>query len=353
MSDIKQIYKTILKHIDEASHVMLVMHRKPDGDTAGSALALANYLDTLEKPHTCFCIDELSPAFKYLPGYHKVTTDGAHWSPDQAKFDLVIVLDSGDLSFNGIADYVEQLTHDYKIINIDHHATNADYGHVNLVIRDASSTCEIVHDLLDHAGGLNKETATCLLTGLMTDTGGLSNLATTASSIHTASKLLQRGANLKRINDNTMQNRKMASLKLWGRALERLHLNDAGLAITCITQKDIEECGADDEAVEGISNFLNSLDQETESRAVLVLAQRTPGEIKGSLRSTHPLIDVSKIATLLGGGGHIKAAGFTVEGTLIERDGQWTVEKTNNESTWTTLTQLQEVLEGQTLPATT
>ncbi|PIW36498.1 MAG: hypothetical protein COW24_04785 [Candidatus Kerfeldbacteria bacterium CG15_BIG_FIL_POST_REV_8_21_14_020_45_12] len=324
--DLKTIYQDILKEIDAASHVMLVMHQKPDGDTAGAALALSHYLDTLEKPHTCFCIDDLSPTLKFLPGSHKVTTDSVHWNPDEAKFDLIIVLDAGDLKYAGVADYIDQLNHEYKLINIDHHATNSGYGHHQLVVTDASSTCEIVHDLLDSIQALNKEIATCLMTGLVTDTGCFTNLATTASAIDTAGKLLLKGVNMKSITDKTMQNRKATTLRLWGRALERLQRSPDGLVTTVVRLKDIEECGADEEAVEGVANFLNSLDDQTDAKAIMVLTERENGVVKGSLRTTHPLMDVSKIATLFGGGGHKKAAGFAVSGQITQRDGQWHIE---------------------------
>ena len=74
-------YKEIFDHIDEADHVMLAMHRKPDGDTLGSSLAVSHYLDTIDKPHTAFCVDEVGESLQFLPGRHKVTNDPEHWHP--------------------------------------------------------------------------------------------------------------------------------------------------------------------------------------------------------------------------------------------------------------------------------
>lgn len=327
-NNFEQQYKQIFGAINAASHVMLVMHQKPDGDTAGSALAMAHYLDAIEKPHTAFCVDELSPTLRFLPGREKLTTDTSHWHPDHAKFDLVIVFDSGDLKYAGIADHVDQLTHDFTIINIDHHDTNPEYGDHNLVVTTASSTCEIVHDLLKSVNALNKDIANCLMTGLVTDTGGFTNLATTAASIDAAGQLLLKGANMRHITGRTLQNRSFTTLKLWGRALERLVVSPAGIVTTVITQKDLTECHADESAVEGVANFLNSLDEQTDAKAILVLAERPDGTVKGSFRTTHPLIDVSKLATLLGGGGHTKAAGFSIKGSLIEEGGRWKIQRT-------------------------
>lgn len=325
--ELATIYKDILAEVNNASHVMMAMHRKPDGDTAGACLAMAHYLDVINKPHTCFCIDELSPTLSFLPGKHKITTDEKHWEPESAKFDLIIVFDSGDLGYNGIAPYVDRLTHDYKIINIDHHATNTHYGDINLVMEKASSTCEIVHDLLDSTGTLNKEMSTCLMTGLVTDTGGFTNLGTTASSIGIGGKLLKKGVNLPDITRSTMKNHSLDSLKLWGRALERLTRNRQGIVTTVITQQDLKECNAEETAVEGVANFLNSLDAQTDARAVLVLTEQPGGLIKGSLRTKHPLMNVASLATLLGGGGHKKAAGFTVKGKLKQNGAKWKIVK--------------------------
>lgn len=324
-AEYKEIYEDILAEIDKATNVMMVMHQKPDGDTAGSCLAMANYLDVIGKPHTCFCIDALPESFHFLPGKHKVETDHNHWDPDHAKFDLLIVFDAGDLHYAGIGDYIDQLSHDFKIINIDHHATNRGYGDHNLVVTTASSTCEIVHHLLDSINALNKEISTCLMTGLVTDTGHFMNLATTASSIETAGKLLLKGVNLRSIGSKTMDNRRLPVLQLWGRALERLTTTDEGLVITGITQQDLKECGVGIEELEGVANFLNSIDEETDAKAILFLSERPGGMVKGSFRTTHPLIDVSKLATLFGGGGHKKAAGFAVTGTLEYTGSEWKV----------------------------
>ncbi len=322
--NINDIYKSIFAEIDRAQHVMLCMHRKPDGDTAGSTLAMSHYLDSIGRSNTVFCIDALPHSLQFLPGYQKVTSDPHVWDPQHAAFDLVIVFDSGDLHYNGAEPYVSANRGHIRIVNIDHHITNTHFGDVNLVL-PASSTCEIVHGLLESVHGLNREIATCLMTGLITDTGGFTNLATSASSIDTASHLLQKGVNLHSITKQTLQNRSVATLRLWGRALERLSTHSSGLITTVITQKDIAECGASDVAVEGVANFLNTLDHTGLAKGVLVLSESQYGVVKGSLRSTHPLIDVSKLATLFGGGGHKKAAGFSVAGHLFYENGQWQI----------------------------
>lgn len=319
------IYQSIFAAVAKANHVMLAMHQKPDGDTAGACLAFAHYLDIIGKPHTCFCVDALPKYLDFLPGKQKITSSPHVWNPEDAQFDLVIVFDSGDLSYNGIAPYLAQLTHTFTLINIDHHYTNTHYGDHNLVISTASSTCEIVNDLLEYKEVINKQIATCLMTGLVTDTGGFTNLATTASSIDAAGQLLKSGVSMKSITDNTLQNRSVDSLKLWGKALERLSLHPSGMLTTALLTEDFKEASLDATHIEGVSNFLNSVDNETECKAICVLMELPNGYVKGSLRTRHPLIDVTKFATLLGGGGHKKAAGFKIKGRLQHVDGTWVI----------------------------
>ncbi len=318
----------IFNAIEQSEHVMLVLHQKPDGDTAGSSLGMSHYLDSIGKPHTVFCIDPLPESLQFLPGHEKVSSDAYHWSPDVAQFDLVMVFDGGDLGYVGVQNYITTLraaTHSFKIINIDHHATNTNYGDINLVVRNGSSTCEIVSGLLQWRGALNKKSSECLLTGLITDTGHFMNLATTGSSVDAASDLLKRGVNLPDLSKRTMNNRSLATLRMWGKALERLQQTPYGLVYTVLTQDDLAAAEAD--GSEGMSNFLNSLDQETEARVILVLTQKDPHTIKGSFRTTRPEIDVSKLAQAFGGGGHKKAAGFAISGTLVETPNGWIIQK--------------------------
>jgi phosphoesterase RecJ-like protein len=309
-----QIHQRILTALQASKRILIVSHRKPDGDTIGAALALAHYCERVGKPYRCFCVDTPAPYLQFLPKAHEVTNDPMAWTaPD---LDVVVVVDAGDLKYAGVDQLVQTIPGAYTLIDIDHHVTNPGYGQINLVDSTASSTCEIVYHLLDSVRAVDRRTATCLLTGLITDTGSFSNLATTASAVDVAAKLLAKGANLPQISKQALQYRPYNSLKLWGRALERLHEDPTtGMIVTAVTLQDIHECNADEEAVSGISNFLNGLDQAAE-KIIMVLAQSQPGVIKGSLRTTHPLLDVTEFAKLYGGGGHKKAAGFSLTGTL-------------------------------------
>lgn len=323
MQNLEETKKRILQEIKAAKKALLIAHQKPDGDAAGAALAMAHFLEDCGKEFAIFSKHELNPNLHFLP-------KAEHWQTDhriitKADYDLLIVLDSGDMKHAGIAEHVNLLNHQYTIINIDHHPTNTCFGHHNLINPDASSTCEIIYDLLRSAKALHKKIATCLLTGIVTDTNGFSNLATTPYSIEIAGQLLLHGASLKNITLRTLQHRPINTLKLWGRALQRLTKDGkTGMILTAITQQDLIECHADNSATEGVANFLNSLD-EAKKNTIAVLSQADPGKIKVSLRTTSPLLDVSKFAKLMGGGGHKKAAGFTIKGTLKSTNYGWKI----------------------------
>jgi phosphoesterase RecJ-like protein len=229
--------------------------------------------------------------------------------------DTIIVLDSGDLRYAGIADLIAG--HKATIINIDHHATNEHFGHYNLVLPAASSTTEVLYNFFKYGqASINKPMATSLLTGLITDTDSFTNAATSADMMQAASDLVRHGGNLNTVTGSTIKNKSVAALRLWGTVLSRLQKNDAlSLAYTYITQQDLKDHNLTDTESEGIANFLNNLE---DTKIALILKETADGKVKGSFRTTRDDVDVTILAKKLNGGGHKKAAGFTTEGTIEE-----------------------------------
>lgn len=306
--------------LDRAERVLLVAHKKPDGDTLGSASAILNYLLSRGKAVTAFCADTIPEAYQYLPNVDRFTHDQAVW---REHHDLLCVFDAGDLRYAGVADLVPLLPSKPIIVNLDHHATNELFGDLNVLLIDASSTAEVVYRGFVSVGRLiDPHVATCLLTGIITDTSNFINPATNAMCVQAASHLLNCGARMGIITSSLLRNKTVPALRLWGRALERITENqDLGIASTIIREDDFIECENASEAVEGIANFLGAV---LDIPVIMVLRELPDGLIKGSLRSTKK--DVAAIAKLLGGGGHKKAAGFTVLGTLVEKEGIWQVQ---------------------------
>lgn len=316
------IYKEIFEKLSESERTLVIAHQNPDGDAVGSMLALTHFLDQTTGNNHIFCLTDPMDSFNFLPGIERINTDNRVF--DQHEFDTIVILDSGDLKYCGVDIHIEKLSYNPVIVNIDHHPTNTHFGHINLVETNAASTTDILYRIFEHNRfNISKDIATCLLTGIMTDTGSFSNLATTSQSIQNASELLINGARKQEIIDNALTFQSIGMLKLWGRAFSRLVKSEfTDVAITVITQKDFQECGVESDSAEGVANFLNNLHG---AKAVLVLKEQKDGTIKGSLRTTDDEVDVSGFARLFGGGGHKKAAGFTIKGRIKETPSDWRI----------------------------
>ncbi len=305
----KQIYQKLLS----AKGVIIIPHKNPDGDALGSATALMHILQNHSIPHLVFCATDSSSKYDFIPHAKELTIDPEIWTREH--FDTVVVVDSGDLTYAGVKDYIDTHRDRLFVINIDHHATNAYFGDLNLVVTTAASTTEILYTFCKvNDIKIDKQLATCLLTGLVTDTGNFTNAATTIKSLTAASDLIVRGARLDIIQNLTMKDLSTNTLKLWGEVLARLERHDEhDIVYTYITQKDLTDFKATESDIEGVANMLNIMG---EGKAALVLKELDNNEVKGSFRTTRDDVDVSAIAKSLGGGGHKKAAGFTVNGTI-------------------------------------
>ena len=308
-----RIAKQIFNTLRNARRVLIIPHQNPDGDTLGSATAVAEWLFLNKIPYSIFCKTSFPTAFHYLPHARKITHDEIIWKKDQ--FSHIIVVDSGDLNYAGVGTYFAALNYKPILINIDHHPTNELYGDLNLVIPKASSTTEVLYHFFQYNKiPINRNLATSLMTGLLTDTSEFSNAATTKLALAIGSELIRKGADLKIIKKSTIIDKHLNVLKLWGVILARLELNvELDIVHTYLTQADLKKYKVKEEETDGIANLLNYLN---EGRASLVLKEREDGNVKGSFRTTHDNLDVSVWAKSCGGGGHIKAAGFTVAGPV-------------------------------------
>lgn len=304
-------FRQFKDRLDKAKKILLVVHKKPDGDTLGSACALGGYLKKLGTDFKIFSASPMPTDFEFLPFAGYVTGEKNAWSEE---LDLLIILDSSNLKYAGVDEEISQLNHKPFLINIDHHASNSLFGDLNIVKTDAASTTEIIYSFFrDLHIPLDADVATCLLNGMMTDTMTFHNAATTASVIEASSRLLAHGAKFRDISRHIFFNKNLAVLKLWGKALANLSAdNPWNIAVTFITQDDLNEAGLEENESTGLANFLNTLD----ARAVMVLTEQSDGTLKGSLRTTRENVDVMSLAKFFGGGGHKKAAGFTIKGKI-------------------------------------
>lgn len=301
-----------------ANHVLIGTHEHPDGDAVGSSLALMHALRLQGKHVTVYLPDPAPEFFAFLPGFKDTTTV----KPDVSAHDVIALLDYTQLYRTHLE--AEVLGHP-RTICIDHHYDNQKEARLNLVVPQATATAHILYEFFQMMKiPITTDMATCLLTGIFTDTGSFMHDSVTPSVLEIASDLMNKGARLSHIAHETYQKKDLPGLRIWGRALSRIMTNEAtGTSVSIVTRQDLEECGATLDDLSGVVNMINALPQ---TRYAMLLVEFEPGKIKGSLRSEPQKgVDVSIIARRLGGGGHKLASGFEVEGYIVKQDGMWRI----------------------------
>lgn len=311
----------LTRSLARAKRVLIVSHANC-GDATGSVLACRFILERLGKQVVTFLPAPPPKSFRFLPKAEEIMFGQA--AVDFSAYDVWLCVDLAEPKLSGFEARFYERPPGVITVNVDHHQTNPEYGDVNIVDRSASATCAMLYEWFRAAGyPIDRKVATCLLTGILTDTGSFSNPGTNEAALESAAGLLLQGASVSGVLERVVRNKTVPELKLWGRAFERLYEHPSlKLVVTIITQADLNELGATDEALEGVANFLNDL---AGYRAVLVLKEKDDSTIKGSLRTTRDDVDVAAIAKLFGGGGHRKAAGFSVPGRLVETELGWQV----------------------------
>lgn len=306
---------TIHEHFKTAKKAVVVPHPNPDGDAFGSAGVMHQHLNNLGIENKIFCPTPISPKLRSIIQIPETALANTSDIFFDSEIDTIVVLDSGDLRYAGIAEYAKK--HPATIINIDHHATNEFYGEINFVNTAASATAELVYEFFKRNRiTVTPKMSTALLIGLITDTDNFTNSATTPSALAIAGELVRLGANYKLINYHTQKDKSLNLLKLWGAALSRLTKNEKkDIVYTYLTRDDFDKYNIDEKEGEGLANFMNNI---RDAKITLIIKETSDGKIKGSFRTTFDDIDVSILAKKIGGGGHKKAAGFTAEGTIEE-----------------------------------
>jgi len=318
-------FREAVKLLQGSKKPLIVVLKEVDADALGSSLALAEALTEQDADVNIFCETEIPATLKFLVP-HSLSIFKNIAEINLAERDLVVVADAGQLKRTGVADKINAMkARGVPLLNIDHHGISESFGTVNLVDPNASAAAVLLYDVLKLGGWtLNKKIATQLLAGIITDTGNFSNAGTTIRALEVAAHCYALGAQSRKIIKELYQSKPVDSLKLWGKILSRLTKNNRwGIVATVILQEDYREYDLDDESTEGLANFLNNIQ---DMRAALILKELPNGEIRGSLRTTRDDVDVGKLAKVLGGGGHKKAAGFSLQGHIVRRDGRWSIE---------------------------
>jgi phosphoesterase RecJ-like protein len=287
-----------------ARRILLVTHVAPDGDAIGSLLAMGWLLKAQGKSLTLVCEDPVPDVYSYLPGSEMVVRQAG------GPFDLVFSLDCSDQRRMGKVFDEDVAT--VPLINIDHHITNTHYGTLNWVDPSSVATTQMILSLADAlAWKITQPVATCLLTGLVTDTRGFRTSNVDIPAMRATLRLLEAGASLSMVTRQALDQRPLASVRLWGEAIDGLHLED-GILWTQVTSSMQQRWALGEDGDSGLANFLAGI---REARVVIVFTERNNGTVDVGMRAV-PEHDVAQAALRLGGGGHPQAAGCTLEGAL-------------------------------------
>lgn len=302
------IYEQIIDIINKSSKIAVTSHMQPDGDNIGSSLALCLALKKLGKKAVFVIDDNVPELYRFLKGAREVEKPS---SVAEIDFDLLIALDCGDLERLG---KVAQLVSKTKLINIDHHISNTKFGEVNLVEENASATAEIVYKLIKSMGiFIDKDIADCIYTGVVTDTGMFQYSNTSEETHSIAAELIIAGVSPSDIFNKIYQNSPKEKVLLMGEALKSLEFfNNDMVSCISISKAQVDNIAEEDIDTEGIVNLGRDI---FGVEVAIFLKQKETNLVKVSLRSK-TYIDVSIIAKDFGGGGHIRAAGCAVAGSL-------------------------------------
>lgn len=298
----------ILNYIDEHDDFIVTSHVNPDGDNIGSSLGMYYFVKKLGKKVAYVLNDEYPNNLMYLydENIKKISSD------IDERGQIVIALDSGDYSRICIDEDI--LVSSKEIICIDHHSSNQGYGNLQYIDSKASSTCELVYNVIKRYEEIKSQKyidatiATALYTGLVTDTGNFQYSNTESSSFLMASDLIYRGANKMDVVTNIYQSNTLKYYKILGEALNNLEVIDEKIAVMTVSKDMMERNNIDYSDIDSITPY--SRDIEGVELGIFI-KEKEIGEIKVSLRSKTSF-DCTVLAKKFNGGGHMRASGCTI-----------------------------------------
>lgn len=293
---------TIRQQFAAAQNIVIVSHIRPDGDAVGSTLGLAHALRASGKNVTCVLQDGMPPKYAFLPGAAEVRTSVP------SDYDYLIVVDSSDVMRTGkVLDGLPA-----PDLVFDHHNTHDDFGKLEYVLPEVEATALLLAERIPLWGlTITQDAATCLLTGLLSDTIGFRTGNTQPAALRAAAELMERGANFHDVYLKTLSDKTLAEALYWGQGLTKIQQN-GGLLWSSLTLNDriISGYQGNDDA-----DLVNILSAIKGPLITILFVEQEGGKVKISWRSVEG-VDVSQLAREFGGGGHKAAAGADVEGNL-------------------------------------
>ena len=299
------ILSDILKDVKS---VGITGHIRPDGDCTGSVLALYNYIvENMPETDVDLYLEQPGSEFYYLKNIDKIKN-----TPEDKKYDVFFVLDCSSL--DRIEPFISCFNNASKTVCIDHHVSNTGFTDLSKIEPQASSACEVLYGTMD-ADKISRNVAECIYTGIIHDTGVFKYSCTSKKTMEIAGEMMEKGIDYSDIIDNTFYKKTYVQNQILGRALlESVLFYDGKCKFTTVTMDEMEFYGVTGRELGGIVEQLRLTDGV---EVAIFLYQTGEEEYKVSLRSKKK-IDVAAIATQFGGGGHVRAAGYTAKGSVYQ-----------------------------------
>lgn len=303
--------KKVIDLIKSAENIALFCHVNCDGDAVGSVFALKRILEEFGKTVTVFIDTKIPERLKFMPKIYDAEYLTVY---EDRGFDLFIALDCGDLQRLG--EFAEVFENAENTVSIDHHASNSRFAKENIVAPDASATGEVIYDLTQMGNFLiSKETATLLYGAIASDTGSFQYQNTSSKTHMIASRLIELGADSVLVNKKLFDTLMVNEIKIKGYAMNSFELFEEGkICVVGITKEVMDKIGCLYEDVEGIAGFPRSVEGV---EIGLLIKEWKDNLFKISIR-TNNYVDATALAGKFGGGGHIRASGCTIEGSISE-----------------------------------
>lgn len=308
----------IIQLLKNSRHVLLTTHIYPDGDALGSLIALGYCLDALDKTSTWYNESPIPAVYRFLPSVERIenTLTDLHIA-----YDTAVVVDCGDLKRTGkIASTIDRIP---VVIDIDHHVTSHGFGSIQLIDPTACSTAEIIYRLIKAMDiVMDRNIATAIYTGILTDTGSFRFSNTNKSAFEICDEMLDFGVDPYTVAKHVYGTYSLERIRLFNLALDTIEISeDSAISLMTVTQDMLDKTGTHVEDLDGLINYARRI-QDVKMAALIQedVTQSVSGGVKTfhvGLRS-NGAVDVSAIASLFAGGGHFGAAGFTIQSTLAE-----------------------------------
>ena len=299
------ILSDILKDVKS---VGITGHIRPDGDCTGSVLALYNYIvENMPETDVDLYLEQPGSEFYYLKNIDKIKN-----TPEDKKYDVFFFFFCSSL--DRIEPFISCFNNASKTVCIDHHVSNTGFTDLSKIEPQASSACEVLYGTMD-ADKISRNVAECIYTGIIHDTGVFKYSCTSKKTMEIAGEMMEKGIDYSDIIDNTFYKKTYVQNQILGRALlESVLFYDGKCIFTTVTMDEMEFYGVTGRELGGIVEQLRLTDGV---EVAIFLYQTGEEEYKVSLRSKKK-IDVAAIATQFGGGGHVRAAGYTAKGSVYQ-----------------------------------